>query len=320
MLSYGQNSRAHSPGLYSVSCLLSVVVAVSLFAQTKAGDRRILGLAHVAFRVSDVGKTTAFYEKSLGFAVPFSLPEEKAQDALTIIKVNDEQYIELLQDDVRSQGQLDHFALYTDDVAAMRDYLSAHGVPIVRDIHQGRVGNPFLAIRDPDGHPLEIVQYFPTSLTGQSKGKFMPADRISNRISQVGILIRSVGSAMKFYRDLLGFQEVSRSGGDSDHPDWIDLQAPNGSDIIELIPFTGMPSAADLKAKNHFSLVSSDVRRAVATLEKRTAASSVSHITVLTRDGLPPRAELFDPDGARIEIIETLSADKSTAQAPIRNR
>jgi len=85
-----------------------------------------------------------------------------------IVKVNDQQYVELLQGDAQSQGQFDHFALYTDDLAAMREYLVAQRIPILRDIHQGRVGNPFLTIHDPDGHPMEIVQYSPTSLTGQS--------------------------------------------------------------------------------------------------------------------------------------------------------
>ncbi len=82
---------------------------------------------------------------------------------------------------------------------------------IVKDTHKGRIGNPFLTIRDPDGHFVEILQYSPTSLTGQSTGKFMPAGRISDHITHVGIVVSSVDSAMRFYRDALGFREAARA-------------------------------------------------------------------------------------------------------------
>ena len=131
-------------------CSLAVVLVVSsLFAQTNIQRPHVLGLAHVAFRVSNLGNTGAFYENFLGYAEPFSLSDENGKTAIALVKVNDEQYMELLQGDARSQGQLDHFALYTDDLAAMRGYLLAKRVPIFIDIHQGRVGNSFLTVRDP---------------------------------------------------------------------------------------------------------------------------------------------------------------------------
>ncbi len=168
-------------------CVLVFILAVSsLFAQTDVQRPHVLGLAHVAFRVNDLNKTGAFYENVLGYAEPFSFTEENGKTAIALVKVNDEQHVELLQGEARSRGQLDHFALYTDDLAAMRKYLMAKRVPIVIDIHQGRVGNPFLTIRDPDGRLIEIVQYSPNSLTGQSQGKSMPASRVSSHISHVG--------------------------------------------------------------------------------------------------------------------------------------
>lgn len=314
-------------GLFtSANCrvmLIRYIVATALLisplcAQTNVQPAQrpyILGVAHVAFRVSDFGRTGAFYKNSLGFAEPLSVAEEGGKAAVSLVKVNDEQYVELLQGDARSQGQFDHFALYTPDLAAMREYLLAQRVPLLRDVHEGRVGNPFLTIRDPDGHPLEIVQYSPTSLTGQSKGKLMPAERISSHITHVAILVRSVAPAMKFYRDILGFREISRGGRDPRQLGWIDLQAPEGSDVVELVPFTGVPSIADMKAGNHFCLVSSDVRKTVATLQARAGTSFGAHMSAQTGGGLPPRVDLFDPDGARIEIMEPLSAEKSAPAA-----
>ncbi len=295
---------------WRVNFVLAVtLVTLSLFGQTNVQRPHVLGLAHVAFRVSDLGKTGAFYENFLSYAEPFSLSDGDGKTAITLVKVNDEQYVELLQGDARSQGQLDHFALYTDDLAAMRGYLSAQRVPIFIDIHQGRVGNPFLTVRDPDGRLIEIVQYSPNSVTGRSKGKFMPASRVSGHITHIGIVVRSEGSAMRFYRDILGFREFSRGGGGGEQPGWVDLKAPDGNDYIELLPFSDVPSSADLKAQNHFGLASFDVRKTVASLQLRaTSGALTSPITVQTGGNFPPRANVFDPDGVRIELMEPVSA------------
>jgi catechol 2,3-dioxygenase-like lactoylglutathione lyase family enzyme len=297
--------------------ILAAVLTMSyLHAQTQTAAPRphIPGLAHVAFRVSDMERTSAFYENLLGYEEPFSLKNGNGKTTIAFVKVNDLQYVELFQGDSRSQGQLDHFALYTDALAAMRTYLAAQRVPIIENIHQGRIGNSFLTIRDPDGHPVEILQYSKTSLTARSQGKFMPAGRVSNHIAHVGILVSSVGSAMKFYRDLLGFREFSRGAGENGQPGWVDLQTPDGSDYIELIPYSGVPTPAYLKAQNHFSLVSSNVQKTIASLQTRaTTGLLTSSLNVENGGNLPPRTNLFDPDGARVEIMESMSAASAIA-------
>jgi hypothetical protein len=76
-----------------------------------------------------------------------------------------------------------------------------------------------------------------------------------------------------------------------------------------LIQRSGKTSPTDLKAQNHLGLASSDVRKTVATLQTRgISGSSNSSNTVQSGDGLPTRANIFDPDGARIEITEPLPA------------
>jgi len=301
--------RSLGRGFLTVVLSISFLFSPSLFAQTNIQRPHLLGLAHVAFRVSDLDKTQAFYASILGYEQPFSLNDGDGKTTTAFVKVNDLQYVELFQGDAQSQGQLDHFALYTDDLTAMRAYLQSLGMYIAKDTHKGRIGNPFLTIRDPDGHFVEILQYSSNSLTGQAQGKFMPAGRVSGHITNVGILVKSVDSAMRFYRDALGFREFSRGGGAAGQPGWIDLQVPDGSDYIELIPFSGKPSPADLKAQNHFCLASSDVRKAVATLRSRGISGSLNlSIRVQTGDGLPARANFFDPDGARIEMMEPLPA------------
>lgn len=291
------------------SFVLSLLVLSSLHAQTSAPPRpRVLGIAHVAFRISDLEKAHSYYREFLGYQEPFSLKDGNGKTEIGFVKVNDTQYVELFPGDDRDHGQLDHFALYTDDLAGMRSYLIGQSVPIVRDIHRGRVGNSFFTIRDPDGHPIEILQYSSDSLTARAQGKFMPAARISGHIAHVGILIDSLGSSMKFYRDVLGFREFARGGG-GQQPGWVDLQAPDSSDYVELLPFSGVTSPTDLRAQNHFCLVSNDVHATVASLESRATGNWLSApLTIQNGGSLPPRINLFDPDGVRVEVMEPVSA------------
>ena len=49
------------------------------------------------------------------------------------------------------------------------------------------------------------MQYLPDSLTGKTKGKFMPATRISDHIDHIGLLIKDKDETWKFYSDAFGF-------------------------------------------------------------------------------------------------------------------
>jgi len=307
-------------GFLTVVLSISFLFSPSLFAQTAVQRPHILGLAHVAFRVTDLDRTELFYELLLGYQEPFSLRDDGNKTTIAFVKVNDLQYVELFLGGAQSEGQLDHFALYTDDLTAMRAHLQGLGMYLFRDTHKGRVGNPFLTIRDPDGHLVEIVQYSPNSLTAQFQGKFMPASRVSDHISHVGIVVTSMEFAMKFYRDALGFREFARGGEGNGQPDWIDLQASDGNDYIELIPIAGKPSPAELKAQNHFCLASSDVSKTVAKLHSRGRSSVTSSIAVQTGGGLPPRVNFRDPDGARIEIMEPMPTEATVGQGAAHNR
>jgi catechol 2,3-dioxygenase-like lactoylglutathione lyase family enzyme len=302
-----------------VCCIVAIIIAISpVHAQTNPPRPHILGLAHVAFRVSDMSRTEAFYEGLLGFEEPFSLKDDSGKITTAVVKVNDSQYVELLPGDTLTKGQMDHFALYTDDLVAMRKYLVFDGVDIFKDIHPGRVGNNFLSIRDPDGHLIEILQYSPDSLTGISRGKSMPSGRVSDHITHVGILVSHLASALKFYRDTLGFREASRDNGDG-QPGEVDLRVTDSSDYLELIPFSGMPSA-NLKFQNHICLANSNVRKAVANLEASSASRLlVSPVTLQTGNGLQERANLFDPDGVRIEIMQPVAAKVTPTEHPVPN-
>src|SRR6478609_4082862 len=59
-------------------------------------DVPIVGLASVAFRVSDLTKSRAYYQGVLGFPEAFSTKDQSGGVASVYFKVNDDQYIELV--------------------------------------------------------------------------------------------------------------------------------------------------------------------------------------------------------------------------------
>jgi len=138
--------------------VLLLSIALSANAQQRP---RILGLAHVALRVSDIAKSRAFYKDFLGFAEPFKLDNPDGSLSLTFIKINDRQYLELFPGLEPGADRLDHVALETDDAERMRLYLAAHGVKVPGHVPKGRIGNLNFNITDPDGHSIEIVEYAP---------------------------------------------------------------------------------------------------------------------------------------------------------------
>src|SRR5260370_18003159 len=158
---------------------------ISFSAMTQSGTvkrPRILGIAHVAFYVSDLGKTRSFYKDFLGYQEPFSLKRPDGTERIAFIKINAQQYLELFAEEPQHPelGRLNHIAVYVDSGSQMRDYLAAHGIKVPDKVGKGKTGNYNFTIADPDGHGVEFVEYQPDSQTGQNQGKFTPPSRISN--------------------------------------------------------------------------------------------------------------------------------------------
>src|SRR5262249_52564562 len=277
---------------------------------------RILGIAHVVFYVSDLDKTRAFYKDFLGYSEPFSLKRHDGTDRIAFVKINDQQYLELFAEAPKQPdlGRLNHIAFYTDSASAMRDYLAAHGFRVPDRVDKGKTGNYNFTITDPDGHGVEFVEYQQDSQTGQSRGKNMPAKRISDHIMHAGIVVGSVGRAMSFYRDALGLQEFWRGSANGTQLSWINMRVPDGEDYIEFMLYDQPPTAEQLGVKNHICLVSTDVKKSTEDLESRPTRKLYARpIQVQVGKNRKRQANLFDPDGTRIEIMEPITIDGAAA-------
>jgi catechol 2,3-dioxygenase-like lactoylglutathione lyase family enzyme len=299
-----------------VGGLISLIFSSAVAPSETVRRPRILGIAHVAFYVSELEKSRAFYKDFLGYDEPFSLKRPDGTDRIAFIKINDQQYLELFAENPKQPelGRLNHVAVYVDSASQMRDYLAAHGIKVPDTVAKGRTGNYNFTITDPDGHGLEFVEYQPDSQTGRNNGKSMPASRISNHIMHAGILVEAVEPAMKFYRDLLGFREFWRGSADSVQLSWINLRVPDGDDYVEFMLYQGLPTPEQQGVKNHICLVSQDVQKSAAELDSRPARKSYSRsIEVHVGKNRRRQANLFDPDGTRIELMEPATIDGQPA-------
>ena len=314
---------APRPLLAALLLVLGGSIAAGQAAPPEFKRPRILGVSHVAFYVSDMAKTRAFYEGYLGFDVPFTLPR-KGNGELVWIKINDRQTIELFPGSEvgPDADRFYHLALEVDDAEAMRVYLRSKGVAVPTVTPIGKIGNKNYFVRDPNGNIVEIVQYLPEGWTVREQGKHLPEARIATRMSHGGVVVGQLDASLKFYRDILGFKETWRGSAGGKLLSWVNLQVPDGRDYIELMLYDKMPSTDRIRTLQHICLEVPDLARAAAILKSRPLPPGCKPPTEM-KVGVNGKRQIncYDPDGTRVEIMEAATADgqpvpPSTAPAP----
>lgn len=306
------------PAFLLVFSLLSTAVEVP--------RPRVTGVAHMALYVSDLAKARTFYKDFLGYAEPYSLKRPDGSERIAFIKINEDQYIELFAEAPpklnEADGRLNHLAFSTDNAAALRDYLAAQGVRVPEKVSKGQIGNSNFTVTDPDGHTVEFVQYEPESWTRREKGKYIPDTRISTRMMHVGALVRHLDASTPFYGGILGFQEFWRGSSNGESLSWVNVRVPDGDDYLEQMLYDAPQTDAQRGTKNHICLVVPDIEKAVATLESRRERAGYQRpIQINTGRNRKRQANLYDPDGTRIELMEPNTVDgqptpSSTAPPP----
>jgi len=284
---------------------------LALAIQTPVARPRILGIAHLGVFVSDLTAARGFYTELLGFDQSFILPKPDGSTDLAFIKINDQQWIELINRPTAGEGQLSHIALYTDDAVRMRGYLASSGVQVPPQVGLGPTGDKSFTLTDPDGHTVEIVEYQRDSRTGKDSKSHLPATRIAERGLHVGILVGELARATEFYTGILGFEEIWRgSAAKSTTLSWVNMRVPDGTDYIEFMLYDQKPAPDRRGSAHHLCLLVPDAAKAVAALEARPARKGYTR-TIEIRTGINRKRQvnLFDPDGTRVELMEPNTID-----------
>jgi catechol 2,3-dioxygenase-like lactoylglutathione lyase family enzyme len=256
---------------------------------------RITGLAHIAYYVTDLNRARGYYEGFLGFQEAFALKNPDGSDHAAFVKINDDQFIELIAEPPQNHGYMHDAGFETNDADGLRKHLASIGVKVPAKVARDAAGNLSFQITDPAGFTLEIVQYEPGSLTGRSRGKAMPATRISTKIDHIGLLEDSREAAWKFYGDAFGFEKEG---------DGSKMTIPGSSDRFE-IGFERKTATIDrYHVKDHICLSVPDVPAVVAMLNAKPAAKNYRTIETHVLGNGKHVAELYGPDGNRIELME----------------
>ena len=285
---------------------------------------RIPGISHIAVLVSDVEKSRAFYKDFLGFAEPFDLKNKDGSLALTFIKINDDQFIELFPGLKPNQDRLHQVSFFVDDAEALRAYLAAKGVRVPERVPKGRIGNSNFSIKDPDGHTVEFVQYEPDGWTRREKGRFLPDSAVSRRMRHIGFLVGDLEKSKQFYGDLLGFTETWRGSRDNKTLNWVSMKVPDGDDYVEFMLYSELPAPDARGTANHMSLEVADMDKALQKIEARPHRKNyVRPLEIRTGINRKRQLNLYDPDGTRAELMEPDTVDgkpapNSNAPPPVR--
>ena len=128
----------------------------------------IIGITHVAVRVTDIDRSIKFYSEQLGLPEKFRLNNDAGEPWLVYMQITDNQFIELFPGAQGAHVQPEcaavvHICLMVDDIQKTYEEMTARGVV--------PHGEPVLAIdgswqfwtSDPDGNPIEFHQFTPES-------------------------------------------------------------------------------------------------------------------------------------------------------------
>ena len=251
---------------------------------------------------TDLSATSNFYSEILG-AFKANDPQNPAGDRFYFSPTQFVEVLPLPPDQQSSLSRISCVAFNTTKAEALHAYLKSKGVE-VSDLQTASDQSHWFKTKDPEGNEVQFVE--------PGKPIAFPAGTkpISTRIIHVGFLVHNKAAEDRFFHDILGFRSYWFGAMQSDHVDWISQQVPDGHDWIEYMmvgdgsttPLDHV-NARELGVLNHFSLGVPNMEAAVTTL--------------YAEDRLPPRhdgpqmgkdgkwqANLYDPDGTRVELME----------------
>jgi catechol 2,3-dioxygenase-like lactoylglutathione lyase family enzyme len=289
--------------LLQFSIALLTLAAVCGLGHAQQGRPAITGISHMAVYTSDPTAADHFYGSELGAA-----KEPDAQNAHgTIYRFSEQQYVEVLPLPAsRGISRLDHVAFVTADATALHGYLAAHHYSDIDPVQTGSDGSKYFFTRDPEGNRVEFIQ-------AGSHPVHASAELVSQRIIHVGFLVKDRAAEDRFYHDLLGFRPYWYGAMHEGKVDWVSQQVPDGHDWLEYMmagPGSDTADASKVEARqlgvmNHFSLGVQNMEKSVTALygDDRIRYSPRHDGPQMGKDG-KWQANLYDPDGTRVELME----------------
>jgi catechol 2,3-dioxygenase-like lactoylglutathione lyase family enzyme len=194
-----------SMGLLALACAVPVILA----GQPPRPDAGVTGIAHIAFRVSDVNREIAFLGK-LGYEQSFAI-SNNGRVAEVFVKINDRQFIELYPQTNPPQplGWM-HVCYEVGDLNTLYSFYNSIGLKMLA-VRKAGAGNLISAINDPEGRVTEFTQYIPGSKHELDQGQHLGPNRVSNQLMGFDLPVKEGAADKEFYTDL-GFEAAVENG------------------------------------------------------------------------------------------------------------
>lgn len=132
--------------------------------------RGIVGLAHVAIKVTDLDRSLDFYINKLGFPEMLRLHNDDGTTWLVYLRITDDQYLEVFPgaENDRAPGWnangMNHMCLSVDDIDAVIARIEGAGIALLLPLKLAVDGNRQAWIEDPDGNRIELMEMDSNSL------------------------------------------------------------------------------------------------------------------------------------------------------------
>jgi catechol 2,3-dioxygenase-like lactoylglutathione lyase family enzyme len=185
----------------------SVVLGLVLASLCCGQTANQVGIAHVAFRVTDLDAARGFYY-NLGFEQFLEMKQgERTTEAF--LKINDHQFIELYpRTDASQPIGLMHVCYESSDLEALHAEYAARRLA-VSDVRKAGAGNLLMTMKDPEGQTIEYTQYMPGSRHFEDRGNHLGAKRVAQMMVGARLTVRDVAAVQAFYTEKLGFTEIA---------------------------------------------------------------------------------------------------------------
>jgi catechol 2,3-dioxygenase-like lactoylglutathione lyase family enzyme len=345
--------KNRTPAIVTATLPLLIVLALGVAGAADTTAARGRAVEAIGITVSDLDRALDFYTRVLTFELE-SLVEVASEEherllgvfplraRIARLRLGDER-IELYDflapegrpyppDSRSNDAWFQHVAIITGDMARAYAWLRQHGVAhvssgpqLLPDWNPNAGGIRAFYFRDPDGHPLEILE-FPAG-KGQEKWH-RPSVGLFLGIDHTAIAVADTERSLAFYRDVLGFAVAGASENWGPEQERLNavfgarlritaLALPDGPgvELLEyLAPGDGraLPPDAAVNDLLHYQTVVSaspgaDLDRLAAGVRAQGLPwVSPGPVTMPANDDLPfERAILVrDPDGHALQLIE----------------